>query len=518
MTHGSLQSLLVRVCRSFRTLACAVALLASGEIVMGQTSGDFNGDGFDDLAVGVPYERIGGIDLAGTVHVLHGTATGLTAVGSQVWSQDSPGVSDVVEPDDFFGTALASGDFEGDGYDDLAVGVPNEDLGSSPILGDAGIVHVLYGSPAGLTSVRSQVWDQLAASLPYPLDEDPEAGDYFGASLAAGDINNDGYDDLAVGVPREDRRAANGGLVHVLYGGSGGLWNGKTQYALFLYYQENIEFGSSLTLGDFNGDFYSDLAVGAPRVDFGIEGAVIDAGSVSVFYGSLFGIRPSQFQQIWHQDSVGVTDSPEARDLFGWRLASGDFDGDGRDELVVGVPYEDIGAVIDAGAVHVLHGGAEGLTSVGSQFWQQGLAGVADIAEANDKFGLSLSAANIVGDLKKDLVIGVPGEDDKRGAVHVMRGTAAVLTHRLYVTARVLGGASANDSFAAALAAGDFNGDSTIDVAVGVPDDDIGGIIDPGSLTVLFNVVDVQFWHQDSPGIADVNERGDHFGKALSHN
>src|SRR5688572_10534708 len=80
--------------------------------------GDFNGDGADDLAVGVPYESVGGIPGAGAVNVIYGqSGTGLISAGNQFWHQDTSGVLDVAEADDHFGAALTAGDINGDGFD-----------------------------------------------------------------------------------------------------------------------------------------------------------------------------------------------------------------------------------------------------------------------------------------------------------------------------------------------------------------------------------------------------------------
>ncbi len=89
-------------------------------------AGDFNGDGYKDLAVGVDGEDIGGISDAGAVNVIYGSASGLTAAGNQVWFQDVDGIEDTCEAGDHFGSSVATGDFDGDGSADLAVGL---DLG-----------------------------------------------------------------------------------------------------------------------------------------------------------------------------------------------------------------------------------------------------------------------------------------------------------------------------------------------------------------------------------------------------
>ncbi|MEM3152341.1 MAG: FG-GAP repeat protein, partial [Candidatus Nitrosocaldus sp.] len=139
----------------------------------------------------------------------------------QFWHQDSPNVDGVPEDSDFFSWSLAAGDFNGDGRDDLAVGVPFEDIGS-PTIFEAGIVQVLYGSSSGLqaSSPADQTWNQNTSSV----KDTAETNDSFGWSLAAGDFNNDGRDDLAVGVPFESVVSVlDAGAVNILYGSSSGL-------------------------------------------------------------------------------------------------------------------------------------------------------------------------------------------------------------------------------------------------------------------------------------------------------
>jgi hypothetical protein len=164
----------------------------------------------------VAQEDVFGVSNAGAANVLYGSAAGLTADGNQLWHQDSPGIEDEVETSNLFGGALASGDFDGDGYADLAVGVSGEDFGSINL---AGAVNVLYGSAAGLTAEGNRLWFQELDGIPDLL----ETGDHFGQALASGDFDGDGQDDLAVGVPEEDiGTVTDAGAVNVLYGTAGG--------------------------------------------------------------------------------------------------------------------------------------------------------------------------------------------------------------------------------------------------------------------------------------------------------
>jgi len=184
---------------------------------------DFNGDRFVDLAIGVPFEDINGKFNAGAVNVIYGSGQGLhrnTGLPNQFWHQDSVGIEDEAEEDDRFGTTLAAGDFNNDGYDDLAIGISVEDINGKV---DAGAVNVIYGSVQGLhknTGLPNQFWHQDSMGI---LD-DAEENDLFGTTLAAGDFNNDGYDDLAIGVKHENVNGIfKAGAVNVIYGSAQGL-------------------------------------------------------------------------------------------------------------------------------------------------------------------------------------------------------------------------------------------------------------------------------------------------------
>jgi hypothetical protein len=347
-------------------------------------AGDLNGDGCDDLAIGVPGEDLTGKD-EGAVNVLYGSSDGLTVTLSASFDQSMAGVPGSAENGDQFGESLAMGDFDGDGYDDLAIGVPWEDLTLTGI--DEGSVNVLYGSSDGLTVTLSTSFDQSMAGVPDSAEKD----DYFGFSLATGDLNGDGYDDLVIGVPYEDLSGRDEGAVSVLYGSSGGLTvtlstSFDQSMAGVPGFAEDFDyFGFSLATGDLNGDGYDDLAIGVPGED--LTGK--DEGSVVVLYGSSDGLTTT-LSTSFDQSMAGVPGSAEDEDRFGSPLAAGNLNGDGYDDLVVGVPYEDLSGR-DEGSVNVLYGSSDGLTVTLSTSFDQSMAGVPDSAENDDCFGFSLA-------------------------------------------------------------------------------------------------------------------------------
>ena len=279
-------------------------------------TGDFNSDGFFDLAIGAPGRDIGGVSEAGAVNVLYGSAFGLTASGYSWWHQSTPTIGGAPEVNDFFGADLAAGDFNNDGFFDLAIGVPNDAVG---IVNNAGGVQVLSGSALGLTALGSQLWNQG------PVGGTPEEADFFGTALAAGDFNKDGFFDLAIGVPGDSVGTINAaGAVNVLYGSALGLkvsgnqlWN-QASFAIGGTPELNDYFGTALAAGDFNKDGFFDLAIGVP----GDSVATINnAGAVNVLYGATLALTATG-NQLWNQASSGIPDAPEIADFFGKSLGA----------------------------------------------------------------------------------------------------------------------------------------------------------------------------------------------------
>jgi hypothetical protein len=186
-------------------------------------AGDVNGDGKDDLIIGVQSEDIGKVVDAGAITYLAGSSKGLTATGSKSYSQDTAGIPGTPEKDDNFGWYLIVGDFNGDGKGDIAVGTPFEDGGSSA---DSGTVTIIPGTSSGPTATGSKSWDQGSAGIGGTV----EAGDWFGFSMYAANVTG-GHTDLVVGVPGESTGADQfDGALNTIPGSASGLTSTGSQY------------------------------------------------------------------------------------------------------------------------------------------------------------------------------------------------------------------------------------------------------------------------------------------------
>ena len=513
---------------------------------------DFNRDGFADLVIGVPDEDIGIHENAGLVHVIYGTGGGPHAfipinnqfitMGNCSWPAD--GNSSADSAGTRFGSVLAWGDFNGDGFDDLAIGIPDYNAPYQPCgMPQTGLVYILKGSAVGLIRTDTQYLVSTNVDGPF-LNVNQDQGDRFGAALAAGNFNGDispfGFpiDDLAIGTPGEDgwdgvASIPNAGDVYVLYGrfalvgkpleqhnAEGWSQNGKTFWPdLEDDPQANDEFGASLASGDFNGDGRADLAIGVP-------GEAGRKGAVNVIYGSPLGLR-NPGNQLLVQPPPGVREPGEQ---FGFSLAAGNFNGDsafGRqvDDLAIGAPKATVAGQPVAGEVTVIHGSIVGLGGP-AQLWSQLSPGIGDNGLfAGDQFGFALASANFNGDAFADLAVGVPfdspGGVGSAGAVNVIYGSAfglnafAACPSQYFYQA--VGAGNFDDQFGRYLAVGDFNGNGLADLVVGVPNDRIGGVV-AGSVNLVYgapvclDLAVVQPWHQNIPGIWEDCEAQDGFG------
>ena len=487
-----------------------------------QAISDFNGDGYEDLPIGVPGEDKG----AGAVSVIYGRSRGLTGAGDDVWKQGLDGVNGAKEPGDGFGSSLAWGDFNLDGYSDLAIGAPGEDVGA---VANAGAVHILYGSPNGLSGTGDSAFNQDS----FAIAGANNAGDRFGASLAAGDFNGDGFADLAIGVPGEDVSGkANAGRIGILFGSPDGLTSAGnvsiSQETPGVLGKAALKdgFGTALASGDFDRDGAWDLAIGIPGKS--VSGDVA-AGAILAIEGSILGMNLKS-EELWHQDKGTMANTASAGDRFGSVLETGDFNGDNAADLAVGIPRERVGGKASAGAVAVLFGGTAGLSDTGNELWHEARTGVAGTTGAGDRFGFALAAGDFDRDGRDDLAVGIPyqevGGKSNPGAVAILRGAAGGLTAAgdqrwTEDSPGIAGKSQRNDHFGWALRAFDADGDGDSDLAVGIPDQNRSGHRNAGAVLFLkgrsggITAVGDSIWHQDKPGIRETAGPNDRFGRSL---
>ncbi|UFR02731.1 FG-GAP-like repeat-containing protein [Streptomyces sp. Go40/10] len=338
---------------------------------------DLNRDGYADLAVADRSEKVGTKTGAGAVTILWGAKAGLGAKATRIPAKSGIG----------FGTALAAGDFNGDGKPDLAVTDVTGTLfvyrGGFSQTGTTGSVSKLEVSPSGAHVLEPSM-------------------------IVAGRVTKDKATDLyVVGQGYEHDK-----MVQAAWFVQGGSTIKRGKYTT--YNASQVDFGATGVIADFDKNGYGDLAVSDKPYNKG-------AGSVVVLRGGASG--PTTSYRLT-QSTPGVATAATKNDRFGWGLSAGDTNRDGYPDLAVGVPEEDSGSVRDAGGVHVLRGGRSGLTGTGSQWFTRATAGVPGSPTDSEMLGLFVRLRDFDRDGDADLL--VSGDLYRPGVL--LRATAQGIT------------------------------------------------------------------------------------------
>jgi hypothetical protein len=379
-------------------------------------AGDFNRDGREDLAVGAPgFVHNADGTQQGAVFVYKGTANGLAGSGFSVFGPND------FDDDNELGAALTAGDFNGDGFDDLAVGNPGPAGGGD----DTGSVRLYFGSPTGLTATGAQFITQDSPGIKGSVGPEHE----FGAALTATEVDSDGHLDLVVGVPGAGSSTSvfGDGGVEVVFGNANGLAQ-RSQLILASAVHAKGRLGDALAHGDVNRDGRQDVVAGAPSAT--VHGHE-QAGRIVVLLGGRHGLSARRSRTL-SENTAGVPGRARASDEFGAALAVRPLVTGGFGAVVIGVPRAWAGHVRRAGAVVLLRGGRHGITTARAQRWTRASAGVPGKASKGDGFGSAVALTNPTAHVNTRAIIGIPFADiggvNAAGAYLILRSTKSGLT------------------------------------------------------------------------------------------